>query len=157
MVTRMRPSLRGALHQPHMQRTARQIVAVQAHSCPAMLLASYQTRPISGGVKMVSCSSLGPRNRLHITCNAGSTAQSLSSSSGKGSVVLIDDSALCDTSGIVVGTAWLAAIQLWPGHIVGSAALYLSKARAILPVLNQPFEAVILMRLMADEGVIGGF
>lgn len=96
----------------------------------------------------------GPhRCTVHVHVQAPGAPRSLDSDSGN--IILLDDSALCDMSGIVVGTAWLAASTLWPGRMAGSAALYLSRARAVLPVLAEPFEAVILMRLMADEGVIG--
>lgn len=36
-------------------------------------------------------------------------------------------------------------------------ALYVEKARPILPVLAEPHQAVVLVRLLADEGVIGAW
>lgn len=38
---------------------------------------------------------------------------------------------------------------------VGPVGIYVDKARSILPALAEPHHAVVLVRLLADEGVIG--
>lgn len=51
--------------------------------------------------------------------------------------------------------AYAAAQRLWPDRVVGPPLLYVDKARPILPALSDPHQAVVLVRLLADEGVIG--
>lgn len=72
--------------------------------------------------------------------------------------VCVEDSALCDYSSLTVAAAWRAARQLWGEDRVPGASpqLYLSKCRSVLPHLSHAYEAVVLLRLLADEGVIGG-
>ncbi len=64
-------------------------------------------------------------------------------------------SSLCDLSHVTISVAYAAAQRLWPDRVVGPPLLYVDKARPILPALSDPHQAVVLVRLLADEGVIG--
>ncbi|GLI65488.1 hypothetical protein VaNZ11_009024, partial [Volvox africanus] len=65
------------------------------------------------------------------------------------------DTAIADISYITISVAYNAAQELWPGRVVGPVGLYVDKAKAILPALAEPHHAVVLVRLLSDEGVIG--
>ncbi|KAK9817672.1 hypothetical protein WJX72_000436 [[Myrmecia] bisecta] len=66
------------------------------------------------------------------------------------------DGVVCDLCGAITQIAWRAASQLWPRSAPGSAAVYERKMREVWPAVCHPHESVMLLRLLAEEGVIGG-
>lgn len=71
-------------------------------------------------------------------------------------VYCFDVAALCNTDMVSTTAAWTAASRLWPDLIVGAPALYVKLMKQVLPAVEHPCESVILMRLVVDEGLIGG-
>lgn len=47
------------------------------------------------------------------------------------------------------------AVQLWPDRVAGNQSLFARAVKDVLPVLRDGHEAVILIRLLCEEGVIG--
>ena len=52
--------------------------------------------------------------------------------------------------------AFRVAKSLWPEEVVGEEAMYVRKVREVWPVLADPHDAVLLVRLLSEEGAIGG-
>ncbi|GLC32952.1 hypothetical protein PLESTM_000007500 [Pleodorina starrii] len=114
-----------------------------------------------------------PRNRLHLhslTWTLRRESAALNERSSKQRVQALStvlapedddavafclDSAIADLSYLTITVAYNAAHELWPDRVVGPVGLYVEKARSILPALAEPHHAVVLVRLLSDEGVIG--
>lgn len=62
---------------------------------------------------------------------------------------------LVDVSPLVTEVGFRAAARLFPEAVVGQWALYLTTARKILPHLQSHNHIPVLLRLLADEGLIG--
>lgn len=56
----------------------------------------------------------------------------------------------------VVTTAWaFAAATATAGNIAGSPGVYTRYMQQLLPVLQQPYDAALMLRLLHEEGVVG--
>jgi hypothetical protein len=56
----------------------------------------------------------------------------------------------------VVSTAWaFAAATATAGDIAGSPGVYTRCMQQLLPVLQQPCESVLMLRLLHEEGIVG--
>lgn len=56
---------------------------------------------------------------------------------------------------VITECAWTTAKQLWPDSIVGQPSLYIRHMTQVLPAVEHTYEACMLIRLLADEGIIG--
>lgn len=65
------------------------------------------------------------------------------------------DSVACGLSEILTAVAFDAARAQWPSAIVGRAAAYAPTMRQLLTSVEAPEEAALLIRLCADEGIVG--
>lgn len=57
----------------------------------------------------------------------------------------------------VISTAWAfaAAQSLTAGGLAGSVGVYTRSMSQLLPVLEQPHEAALMLRLLHEEGIVG--
>jgi hypothetical protein len=56
----------------------------------------------------------------------------------------------------IIVTHWAyAAASATAGQIAGSPAVYTRYMQQLLPVIQQPYEAVLMLRLLHDEGIVG--
>lgn len=69
--------------------------------------------------------------------------------------VLFDLDSVVDMEGVLTACAWQAAKQQWPHAVVGHAAAYVPTMGQLLTSIEAPEEAALLIRLLADEGIIG--
>jgi hypothetical protein len=87
------------------------------------------------------------------TCTARATSATLPSTP---TTVLFDlDSCVGGLDAVITSCAFHAARQQWPGAIVGHPDIYLPTMRKLITSTEAPEEAALLIRLLADEGIIG--
>jgi hypothetical protein len=56
----------------------------------------------------------------------------------------------------VASTAWaFAAATATAGEIAGTPGVYTRYMQQLLPVLQQPYESVFMLRLLHEEGIVG--
>lgn len=71
------------------------------------------------------------------------------------------DAVIIDLDAVVQGleaisTAWaFQAATATAGDIAGSPAVYTRYMQQLLPVLQQPYEAALMLRLLHEEGIVG--
>ena len=65
------------------------------------------------------------------------------------------DGVLCETTPITACVAWATAHRLWPDVVCGTPQLYARYLRQIMPAVDGLSEAVLLIRILVEEGVIG--
>lgn len=62
---------------------------------------------------------------------------------------------LVDTHPVESFVAWKVASELWPEIVVGPGALYIRYLSQVWEAASTPVDAVLLARVLAEEGVIG--
>lgn len=67
---------------------------------------------------------------------------------------------LVDVDAVVQGlaplsTAWAFSAASATTDIAGSPSVYTSYMQQLMPVVHQPYEAALLLRLLHDEGIVG--
>jgi hypothetical protein len=71
-------------------------------------------------------------------------------------LVLLDlDSVVAGLEDVVTAAAFDAARATWPTGVVGRPSNYSAVMAQLLPAVEAPEEAAMLIRLLADEGIIG--
>ncbi|KAI8473872.1 MAG: hypothetical protein J3K34DRAFT_160516 [Monoraphidium minutum] len=71
--------------------------------------------------------------------------------------VLFDlESVACGLDSVLTACAWCTARAQWPEAVPGRPAAYAPTMRQLLTCIEAPEEAALLIRLCADEGIIGG-
>lgn len=69
--------------------------------------------------------------------------------------VVIDIDAVVQGLEVIV-THWAyAAASATAGQIAGSPAVYTRYMQQLLPAIQQPYEAALMLRLLHDEGIVG--
>lgn len=101
----------------------------------------------------VSCATV---NRSQRSCST-SRPHALQADRNHPGAVIIDIDAVAQ--GLeVISTAWaFSAAAATAGDIAGSPAVYTRYMQQLLPVLRQPYEAGLMLRLLHEEGVVGEY
>lgn len=69
-------------------------------------------------------------------------------------IVLIDiDAVVQGLEGL--STAWAFAAASATSDIAGNPSVYTRYMQQLMPVLQQPYEAALMLRLLHDEGIVG--
>lgn len=106
--------------------------------------------------KLPAVAAVPPRSRFGRS-RSSSAPNAVSHSTQAADAVVIDIDAVVQGLEVIV-THWaFAAATATAGQIDGSPAVYTRYMQQLLPVIQQPYEAALMLRLLHDEGTVGEY
>jgi hypothetical protein len=106
--------------------------------------------------KLPAVAAVPPQSRSERS-QSRSVPNAVSHSIQTADAVVIDIDAVVQGLDVIV-THWaFAAASATTGQIAGSPAVYTRCMQQLLPVIQQPYEAALMLRLLHDEGIVGEY